>query len=81
MTETTPLKFWVAYKSPCCGLAVEIVKILTQGRAFGEAFDETQRRWTPKQIASFACDVSAAIMGEMADRDWTEVVERPEDKP
>ena len=42
---------------------------------------EEERKITPRQIASFACDIAQALVSELDHRGWIEWCEHPEHKP
>lgn len=70
-------KFWLEYIAAQPSYAVSIVNAIAASMPLATLLREDEKQPTPRQIASFACDVAQALLDEMIAREWARAVEKP----
>lgn len=66
------------YKHPAAPDALRIAATVAASMPLAAMMAEDDRKVTPRQIASFACDVAQAMVHELEERGWIEQCERGE---
>jgi hypothetical protein len=68
MSEQT----WIRYKHAQCGDAWRLVTAMAASAQLTELLSDGERKVTPRQLASLACDIANAMKDELLRREWAE---------